>query len=119
MFGVFKKGFKTNHGLIMGDFNYGGRYIRKTELDKLPIDGQFQRLIHKDAETSVKTRFPYDRIYISKSFPESLDDYGVDTYMGGLNRNEVNLYYAVTVYIVIEPIITLFTFNHAVLQACE
>ena len=72
----------------MGDFNYGGRYVPKSDMDQLTIDSKLNGLLDKNAETSVKSGHPYDRIYVTKEI--SLDFTGyVDEYMGGLDKYEV------------------------------
>ena len=55
-------------GFIMGDFNYGGRYVPSNEQNKLAVDTRpyLHRIINANVGTSVKTNLPYDRVYNQK-----------------------------------------------------
>ena len=83
VYNKFKDKYNVDLGFIMGDFNYGGSYVRK---DKLDIDNPpFRGLINTG--TSVKTSKPYDRIYVApKETP--INAAGVDKYSGTLNELE-------------------------------
>ena len=87
-------------GFIMGDFNYGGRYVPLNQQNKLAVDEHpyLRRIIDANIGTSVKTHLPYDRIYVGltpktehESFP-AIHNHGVDTFRGTLNQNDVSLY---------------------------
>ena len=91
--------FNCDFAFIMGDFNYGGSYVKKTDMGKLKIDNPpFVGLI-KGKGTSVKPlgnpdgRKPYDRIYCVGS-NDVVDVYGikgdVDTERYGLTEEEVS-----------------------------
>ena len=73
VYGTFKKQYGTDIGFVMGDFNYGGSYVRSSLQDHLDIDQPpFIRLINKTDATTVKPFHPtsrvkgkpYDRIYV-------------------------------------------------------
>ena len=101
VYNTFKHRYKTDFGFIMGDFNYGGRYVRSNLQDHLDIDKPpFVRLISKTDGTTVKPfiptrdkpKKPYDRIYAVPPRSATVRmKAGVDTFDGGLTSQQVYL----------------------------
>ncbi|XP_075942757.1 deoxyribonuclease-1-like [Anarhichas minor] len=59
--------FNTKNIVLLGDFNAGGTYVPASKRQKLHLstDKSFHWLIKDNQETSVKTKFPYDRIVVT------------------------------------------------------
>ena len=104
------------YGFVMGDFNYGGRYVNQNQLDNLAVDMHLQRVIDRHAATSVLTHLPYDRIYIgsrTRIYPANFyRGHGVNTFRDGLSDRDVSIPV---------PQITLFRINlvYVVLQISQ
>ena len=83
------------YGFVMGDYNYGGRYVNQNQLDNLAVDMHLTRVIDRHAQTSVLTHLPYDRIYIgsrSGSIPATFNQgHGVDTFRDRLTERDVSM----------------------------
>lgn len=87
VYNEFMNYFDTEIGFIMGDYNYGGSYVKGNDLDNLRIDndGRFLRLISSNTGTTVKpygqNGKPYDRIYVApKNIEPHIIGVGVDQF---------------------------------------
>lgn len=94
VYNTFSKRYNTDLGFIMGDYNYGGSYVKSDQQDHLDIDKPpFSRFINKTDGTTVKPfdpspsnpKKPYDRIYVV--VPESqiiITSVGIDMFRDGV-----------------------------------
>ena len=59
VYNTFSQRYSTDIGFIMGDYNYGGRYVPSNLQDSLSIDqSPFVRFINKTDGTTVKPFTP-------------------------------------------------------------
>ena len=100
VYNAFKEKYQLGDGdpvFIMGDFNYGGTFVKEDKLDKLRIDtSHFLRLINKNSGTTVAPfdpkpgKKPYDRIYVTpKSNLHRILTVGIDRFRNGLSEKKV------------------------------
>ena len=110
VYNTFSQRYNTNIGFIMGDYNYGGRYVPSNQQDNLNIDqSPFVRFINKTDGTTVKPFVPspqnpskpYDRIYVVPG-GRIIERVGIDTYRDILtpeqviqSRNRLSIHYYV------------------------
>ena len=90
------------YGFVMGDYNYGGRYVNQNLQDMLAVDMHLTRVIDRNAATSVLTHLPYDRIYIGSrtgNYPANFyRGHGVDTFRDGLTERNVSILVPAQIY---------------------
>lgn len=96
----FKEVYETDVGFIMGDYNYGGSYVKPSQQDNLDIDQPpFVRFINKTDGTTVKPfdpspqnpAKPYDRIYVVPG-GRTITAVGIDTFRDSRTPEEVYNY---------------------------
>ena len=99
VYNTFRQLYGTDIGFIMGDYNYGGRYVLPSNLqDNLNIDQPpFVRFINKTDGTTVKPfiptpqnpKKPYDRIYVVPG-GVTITAVGIDTFRDILTEDQVS-----------------------------
>ena len=98
VYSTFRQLYGTDIGFIMGDFNYGGRYVSSRLQDNLNIDQPpFVRFINRTDGTTVKPfnptpknpKKPYDRIYVVPGSAMIITAVGIDTFRDNLTEDQV------------------------------